>query len=403
MKGDMYFARSSRQEILERAECGGAVTSLLKFALESKRVDAVLTVEPRNGNRFDGIPVLLTEPARLIETSGTLHYAYPNIARFLKEYLDGAFDLKVAVVVKPCDVRAIIELAKRGQINIENLLLIGLNCVGTMSPAVARKMFEDEFGVDPDDVIEEDIEDGKLTVRLVDGTEKQRDLAELEEKGYGRRDNCRRCEINIPIMADIACGKWGTADKNTTFVEVCSEKGDDLVNEAIKAGCIEVETPISEAIEIRKEKGKVARELALKWQERDFATFKQMTLDERFDYWSGEFSRCIKCYGCRDECPICYCKDCYLEADRGLVRAGEVPPEIMFPFVRIAHVMDSCVNCGRCQDVCPMGLPLACLTFMLNRELADIFEYEPGMDVNDLPPLRTAFDEELAMEGVELK
>ena len=128
MKGDMYIARSSDREILEKAEYGGAVTSLLKFALDSGRVDSVLTVKARDGDRYDGVPILITDPEKIIETAGSLHCTSPNIARCLKEYLDGASGMKIAVVVKPCDAKAIIELAKREQINLDNLLLIGLNC-----------------------------------------------------------------------------------------------------------------------------------------------------------------------------------------------------------------------------------------------------------------------------------
>jgi len=402
MKGDMYIAHSLDDSILTNAECGGAVTSLLKFALESKTVDAMLAIEARDGNRYDGIPVFITDPNEIVQTAGSLHCTSPNIARFLKEYLDGAADLKIAVVAKPCDAKAIIELAKRTQINLDNLLLIGLNCTGTLSAAKAKTVMKEEFGIDPADVVGEDIQDNKLTIRLRDGTEKEKDLADLEERGYGRRENCRRCETSIPIMADIACGKWGTTDKNTTFIEVCSDKGSDFISAAIEADCIKVEQPSHDAIETRRRRDEAARELAQQWQEKDFAGFKQMSAGERFNYWFGQFNRCVKCYGCRDACPICYCKDCYLEADRGLVDAGEVPPGIMFPMVRITHVMDSCVNCGQCQDVCPMELPLSRLIFLVNRELAGIFKYEPGMDIEALPPLRTYTDAELAIEGVEL-
>jgi len=402
MKGDMYIARATDQAVVNGAENGGVVTALLKFALESKRAAAVLTVKARGGNRYDGIPVLITDPQEVIGVAGSLHCASPNIARFLKEYLDGAANMKIAVVAKPCDAKAIIELAKRTQVNLDNLLLIGINCTGTLPSEKAKRMITEEFGLDPSDVIREDIEDGKLTIVLSDGTEKERDLAELEEKGYGRRENCRRCETNIPIMADVACGKWGTKDKQTTFIEVCSDKGSSLIEEAVKAGIISVEKADDAAVDMRKKEDEAAIDAARNWQEKDFTRFKQMSSEERFDYWFGQFNQCIKCFGCRDACPICYCKDCILEADRGLVSGGEVPPDPMFPMVRAVHVMDSCVNCGQCQDACPMDLPLSLLIFMLNRELADIFKYEPGMDINTLPPLRTVTDEELKLEAVEL-
>jgi formate dehydrogenase subunit beta len=405
MKGDTYWAWSPDPAIVDKAECGGAVTSLLKFALESKQVDAVLAVKARDGNRYDGIPVLIDDPEELAATAGALHCASPNMARCLKEFLDGASDLRVAVTCKPCDAKAIVELTKRNQINLDNLLLIGLNCTGTMGPVTAQRVMEEEFGVDPLDVVSEDIENDKLKIKLRDGTEKEKDLAELEAKGLGRRENCRRCDINIPTMADIACGKWGAEGREATFVEACSERGADFIDRAVEGGQIKVEQPSAEALESRRAQDRAATELARQWQERDFGEFQAMDVEERFDYWfgpSGQFSQCIKCFGCRDACPICYCKECYLEADRGRVPGGEIPPDPIFPMIRTVHVMDSCVNCGQCQDACPMEIPLARLIFMLNRQLAQIFKYEPGADVDVLPPLRTVTDKELSLSGAEL-
>ena len=403
MKGDLYLARSSDERVLEKAEHGGVVTSLLRFALESDMVDAVLAVKPRDGNRYQGVPTLITEPDEVAEAAGTLHCASPNIAQCLKKYLDGAIGVRIAAVCKPCDARAIIELAKRNQIERENLILVGLNCTGTLHPATAKRMLQEEFRVAPDDVGREDIDDRKLTVTLRDGTEVSRDLAELEEKGYGRRENCRRCEVSIPIMADIACGKWGTNGGKLTFVEVCSQKGSDLMGKAIDAGAIEVEAPGDEAIEARERKARQAINSARMCQDREFGALRRMPIEARFAYWMSQFSQCIKCFGCRDACPICYCADCYLEADRGLVIGGEVPPDVVFPMLRIIHVADSCVNCGQCQDVCPSDLPLSRLAHMLNREMSPVFDYEPGMDVEMPPPLSRVTEEELEMLGTEIR
>ncbi len=402
MKGDMYIAHAADKDILKRGECGGVVTSLLKFALESKRVDGVVAVKAREGNRYDGIPVLITEPEKVLETAGSLHSSSPNIARFLKEYLDGASKLKLAVAVKPCDARAIIELAKRTQINLDNLLLIGLNCTGTLPTVNAKMMMKEKFEVDPADVVGEDIEDNAFTITLKDGSEKKEDLAKLEEQGYGRRENCRRCEINIPVMADIACGKWGTSKKETTFIEVCSDKGSEFMQTAINGGCITVEPPSDASIDARKKKDQAAIELAKQWQEKDFSKLEEMSSEERFSHWFTQFSHCIKCYGCRDACPICYCKDCFLEADRGYITPGEIPPDVMFPMVRVAHVMDSCVNCGQCEDVCTMDVPISLLIFSLNKKVSDIFKYEPGMDVTQLPPMRSTTDEETTLTDVNI-
>jgi len=70
--------------------------------------------------------------------------------------------------------------------------------------------------------------------------------------------------------------------------------------------------------------------------------------------------------------------------------------------MRITHVMDSCVNCGQCQDACPMEVPISRLIFLLSKKIGAIFKYEPGMDATELPPLRTITDQELSIDGVEV-
>ena len=401
MKGDMYLAWSTDEQIRSKGASGGAVTALLKFALERNIVDAVLAVRKRDGNRYDGVVSLISDPDEVIACAGTLHFAPVNVAKEIREYLNGAQDLKVAVTCKPCDCRAIIELAKRRQINTENLLLIGLNCTGTLLPGVARRMISEAYQVNPEDVVGEELDSKKLVITLADGSKKERDLKELEEQGYGRRENCRRCAFNIPRMADLACGKWGTTGKKATFIEVCSEKGSNLMEEALEAGALHTEPPDQEALKEREQEDREAVELAQTWQEKDLDVLRWLPYEDRLQYWLRYLDRCIKCFGCRDVCPICYCQDCYLEPSRELVQAGETPPHIMFPLIRLAHVADSCVNCGQCQDVCPMEIPLTKLYQMVNRELTGVFDYVPGMDIADHPPLTTITEEEAHIEKVD--
>jgi formate dehydrogenase subunit beta len=404
MSGNMYIARSLDATILEKAESGGAVTSVLKCALENGDIDGVVTVRSSNGDRFAGVPVLITNSEDLINTAGALHSSLPNIPRFVKEYLDGAAKMKLAIVGKPCDIRAIIELQKRKQIDIDNVVLIGLNCTGTIAPATARKMYIEEFKVNPSEVVREDIDDGTFTITLKDGTTKSLDLMKLEKKGLGRRENCRRCEFNIPTFADLAFGKWGTEDANPvgSFVEVCSDKGRVLLEKAIEKGYIEVNTPTKASIEKRESNDKTELERAKEWRERDFKPLIEMDFPERLKYWTNEFSKCIKCFGCRDACPICYCESCLLEANREFLVGGEVPPNGIFPLTRLAHVADSCVNCGQCQNACPMELPLSKLFTLLNSKLSEIFEYVPGIDLEQGPPITVAKIEELQIDDTFL-
>jgi formate dehydrogenase subunit beta len=404
MSEDMYIAKSIDKSILEAVASGGVVTSILKCALESGLIEGVVAVQAKNGDRFSGIPVLISEPQELTSSAGSLHCSIPNIARFVKEYLNGAKSGKLAVVGKPCDIRAIIELQKREQIDREGLFLIGLNCTGTISPSEARRIFREEFKVDPKDVVLEDIDDGKLTILLRNGTSKSIDLKPLEEQGHGRRENCRRCTIKIPTFADLACGKWGTEDEErvATFIEVCSDKGRALIDNAVEKGCIETKRPTKAAVDFRSNREQEETRLSEVWRERDFGPILEMSLDERFSYWKHELDKCVKCYGCRDACPLCYCKDCLLEADRKFLEAGVIPPTALFPLTRLAHIADSCVGCGQCQDACPMDLPLSKLFTLLNSQLSDVFEYVPGVDIEQGQPLSNAMLSELKIDDTFL-
>jgi len=403
MSSKMYIALSSDEAILESGESGGAVTSVLKCALESGLVDGVVAVKSSTGDRFSGLSVLVTNPEDLIDTAGALHSSLPNIPRYVKEYLHGAAEMKLAIVGKPCDIRAIIELQKRQQIDIDNVFLVGLNCTGTIAPATARKMYIENFKVNPSDVVREDIDDGKLTITLKDGTTKSMDLLKLEKKGLGRRENCRRCEHNIPTFADLAFGKWGTEEEEVgTFVEVCSDKGQVLMKQAIEKGYIKTSNPKPASIETRRQKDMSERERAKEWREHDFRPLLEMDLPERLKYWTSEFNKCIKCFGCRDACPICYCENCLLEANREFLVGGEIPPNGIFPLTRLAHVADSCIGCGQCQDACPMDLPLSKLFTLLNSRLNEVFDYEPGLDVEQGPPTIRASNEELQIDDTFL-
>lgn len=107
----------------------------------------------------------------------------------------------------------------------------------------------------------------------------------------------------------------------------------------------------------------------------------------RLSLWMREFEKCIKCYGCRDICPMCFCRECSLETD-ALVRTGEIPPEIpLFHLVRAVHMAGRCIDCGLCNEACPADIPLR----TLYKKVADIidqeFHYRPGYTLEEKSPL----------------
>jgi formate dehydrogenase (coenzyme F420) beta subunit len=98
----------------------------------------------------------------------------------------------------------------------------------------------------------------------------------------------------------------------------------------------------------------------------------------RLDYWKGEFDRCIKCYGCRDVCPVCFCNVCTLEEDK-LIKTGDLPPENpMFHLTRAVHMAGRCIDCNLCTEVCPADIPLRTLYKKVAEIVKDEFGYVTG-------------------------
>jgi formate dehydrogenase subunit beta len=388
-KGDMLYAWTTDSGLLKKAECGGAVTGLLKFALENKIVDAVLAIK-KGADIYDAVPTIVTDPKDLDETAGSLHCGTLLVSKLIKKYLGGANTMKIGVTVKGCDLMGLYELAKRQQINLDNLVMIGVNCGGSVSPVTARKMIAAKYDVNPDDVHKEEIDKGQFIIEY-EGGHKGISIDELEEEGFGRRPNCRRCKMKIPRQADLACGNWGViGDKagKATFVEVCSDKGAMLLDQAVKAGAIAVEKANPKGIEIRGKVEGAMLKLGDKWRKRDFEGLG--TNKSRLEKIVKETSRCIKCYACIDQCPICYCVECSTKKPY-LVPPGEIPVNFMFHLIRFAHIADSCVNCGQCQENCPMEIPNSLFMHAQQVELEKMFGYVPGVDMR--LPLLALVDE----------
>jgi formate dehydrogenase subunit beta len=113
-----------------------------------------------------------------------------------------------------------------------------------------------------------------------------------------------------------------------------------------------------------------------------------MELEGRLQHWLDEFAKCVKCYGCRNICPMCFCKECSLESN-DLIHTGDIPPENpIFHLTRAVHMAGRCIDCGLCNEACPANIPLR----TLYKKVADIidqeFHYRPGFaDAGEKPPL----------------
>ncbi len=119
---------------------------------------------------------------------------------------------------------------------------------------------------------------------------------------------------------------------------------------------------------------------------------------ERLDFWRAEYSKCIKCYGCRNVCPVCACEECMM-GEHDWVRGGHLPPKFAtFHLIKAYHMADRCVECLECEAACPVSIPLADLYGHLLRDVERRFDYVPGRDVDQPPPLLTALMDESILE-----
>jgi ferredoxin len=107
----------------------------------------------------------------------------------------------------------------------------------------------------------------------------------------------------------------------------------------------------------------------------------------RMEKWASILKRCIKCYGCRNSCPICFCIPCKLE-DQVWVEKGVIPAEVLsYHLIRAFHLSDTCVACGACQEACPVNIPLMALQLSMREMLRETYGYEAGLDPERKSPI----------------
>ncbi len=122
------------------------------------------------------------------------------------------------------------------------------------------------------------------------------------------------------------------------------------------------------------------------------ARWEAMTPEEKLRYWMDQFSKCIRCYGCRNICPACFCDTCALD-DRELVRTGFMPPEIpIFHLIKAFHMAERCSDCGLCEEACPANIPLRALCKKAREIMGDLFAFLPGSAQEGKGPLQLLGD-----------
>ena len=303
-------------------------------AIKKAVIDALSKVDVVVGYR-QGFDPLHVEPCFIEkpEQAGQLVFS-PLCEQNLAPYLTRLKGKKVGVVVKGCDSRTVIQLLQEGLIERDNVYVIGIPCGGTVSVRKAlaaignKKVLSVSFAGDAMHVT---TESGEKRIPLIDIL----------------RDKCTACRYPAPLIHDALAGEAAKALEAAT----CGLTAYD-----------------------------------------DVKAIEAMSLAERRAYWERELGRCIRCYGCRNACPLCVCEEsCIAETRDPHWMTQEATPseKTMFHVAHAIHTAGRCTECGECERACPMGIPLMKLKKKINMDMLDLFGYVAGADPDEKPPLYT--------------
>ncbi|MCQ2425377.1 MAG: 4Fe-4S dicluster domain-containing protein [Lachnospiraceae bacterium] len=234
---------------------------------------------------------------------------------------------KILVFLKPCDTYSLNQLTTEHRVDREKIYAVGIPCEGMLTGSALKDKVDSVLSVETEG-------DTVKVETLYDGV-KTFPASDLLP------DRCRNCK----------------SKKHVTYDELIGEDG-----EVLDSGRFD---------EVEK--------------------LEKMTPDERFAFWQGELSRCIRCNACRDVCPACTCEKCVFDNPKsGLENkaAADSFEEKMFHIIRAFHVAGRCTDCGECSRVCPQHIPLHLLNRKFIKDMNTFYgEYQAGEVVGNRPPV----------------
>ncbi|HER45578.1 MAG TPA: hypothetical protein ENO12_02040 [Thermoplasmatales archaeon] len=286
----------------------------------------------------------------------------------------------IGIVMRPCQIRALIELVKLNQASLSNIVIIGVDCPGTF-PINTYSEFPEKL---------------TPTQFLLETLTKHSDEAEKY-----LRSSCKICKDPIPTHADIVLGFYGADIQKEIIVEAHSDVGKDLVKEL----------PLEDEKE-GKSREKAVKEIREEKNKKRAAFLKEKEEIKGIEKIAEFFDTCVNCHNCRQACPICYCKECLFdssvfdaEAYKFIRKANvkglfKMPPDaLLFQLGRMNHMILSCVECGLCEQACPNNIPLMDVFIPVAENAQKEFDYYPGKDTAEKIPMIVYREDEFLEVG----
>jgi formate dehydrogenase subunit beta len=118
---------------------------------------------------------------------------------------------------------------------------------------------------------------------------------------------------------------------------------------------------------------------------------EHMSPSERWAWWEQQFAKCIRCYACRQVCPLCYCERCITDENQPqwIERSPSLKNNRTWNIIRAFHLVGRCVECGECDRVCPVDIPLSLIAAKMAKEVEAAFGHVAGTSREEKPALRT--------------
>jgi formate dehydrogenase subunit beta len=331
---------------------------------------------------------LIHDPEMLIDANPLVPTLPVQSARIVSHLTITDPGRKIGAVLKPCEIRAVIELVKFLQVKLDRLTVIGVDCLGTYEPSDYVEMSREKG------------EEVSITRGLLKGAKEGR----IEpQDGNNLRLACQICEYPSPQNADILIGLFGHDPQKEIFFHVTDQLASELAEKGILA-TTDGGSPSRDSVIERLTEERIKR------RDEVFDAFRSQTknLGDLMD----ALSTCIRCHNCMVACPICYCKECVFrtptlehKADQFLRWADRkggirMPTDtLLFHLIRLSHMVTSCIGCGLCDSACPNDLPVATLFRAVGHKVQALFDYVPGRSVDEEPPVATFREDELQVES----